>query len=288
MFDGIVESISNWIKGGMVDAIMSKVTDLFTSVNNQIGDVAVNVGQTPSAWNPGIYGMIRTLSDTVIIPVAGIILTFIMCYELIHMIIEKNNMHEFDTFNIYKWVFKTFIAVYILTHTYDIVMAVFELAQDVIGQSAGIISNNLDVEAALTDLEPRLLAMGVWELIGLWLEMNIVDLCLKIMSILIFVITFGRMVEIYLTVSVAPIPLSTMANHEWGQMGTNYLRSLFAVAFQGFLIMVCIAIYAVLVQNIAPSDSVHAAIWGVAGYSALLCFALFKTGSLSKSIFNAH
>jgi hypothetical protein len=218
------------------------------------------------------------------------ILTFVLCYELIEMIIEKNNMHDFDVANIYKWVFKTFVAVYILTHTFDIVMGIFEVAQSVIGQSASVVSGSLDVASpvALADLRVMLEGMEWYELIGVWAEVNLVAICLVAMSICIFIIIFGRMIEIYLTVSVAPIPLATLANREWGQMGTGYLKALFALAFQGFLIMVCVAIYAVLVQNIPAADNVHGAIWGTVGYTVLLCFALFKTGSLAKSIFGAR
>ena len=284
----LFEQIGEWIKQGLIDAIMAQFTSLFTYVNGQIGTIATDVGQTPGAWNPGVFTMIRNLSDTAVIPIAGMILTFVLCYELIQMIIEKNNMHDFDTFNLYKWIFKTFVAVFILTHTFDIVMGVFDLAQNVVNQSAGVITGSLSLDATLADLLPQLEAMSVWELMGLWLETNIVGLCLRIMSIAIFIIIWGRMIEIYLTVSVAPIPFSTMVNREWGQIGNNYLKSLFAVAFQGFLIMACVGIYAVLVQSIAAADSIHGAIWGTAGYTTLLCFALFKTGSLSKSVFSAH
>jgi hypothetical protein len=234
--------------------------------------------------------MIRTLSDTAVIPIAGMILTFVLCYELIQLIIEKNNLHEFDVMNIYKWVFKTFVAVFILTHTFDIVMGVFGLAQSVINSSAGVISGSIQVDgtAALTHLQTLLQGMGVFELLGLWLETNLLNICMTAITICVFLIIFGRMIEIYLTVSVAPIPFSTMANREWGSIGSNYLKTLFALAFQGFLIMVCVAIYAVLVQNIPTADSVHAAIWGTAGYTILLCFTLFKTGSLSKALFQAH
>jgi hypothetical protein len=282
--------LTDWIKQGLIDGIMSQFSGMYDTINTQVGEIAANVGQTPGAFNPGVFSMIRTLSDAAIIPVAGMILTFVLCYELIQMIIEKNNMHDFDTFNLYKWIFKTFVAVYILTHTFDIVMGVFGLAQGVVNQSAGIISGSLEVNgtAALDQLRTMLEAMGVWELIGVWLEANLVSLCLTAMGICIFIIIYGRMIEIYLTVSVAPIPLATMANREWGQMGTNYLKALFALAFQGFLIMVCVAIYAVLVQNIPSADNIHGAIWGTVGYTILLCFALFKTGSLSKSVFSAH
>ena len=241
--------ITDWIKQGLIDAITGQFTGIFESVNNQVTDVAAQVGQTPQGWNSGVFNMIQTLSETVVLPIAGIILTFVLVYELIQMILEKNNMHEFDTFNIFKWVFKTFVATYLLTNCFTIVMAVFDVAQTVVANSAGIINGNLDVAASLADLETQLQAMGIWELIGLWLETHIINLCMWILSIVIFVIVYGRMIEIYLTVSIAPIPFSTLANREWGAMGTNYLRSLFALGFQGFLILICVAIYAVLVQS---------------------------------------
>ena len=267
----LFERITDWIKEGLIEAITGQYTGIFESVNSQVSDVASQVGQTPQGWNGGVFSMIQNLSETVVIPIAGIILTFVLVYELIQMILEKNNMHDFDTFNIFKWIFKTFVATYLLTNCFTIVMAVFDVAQNVVSQSAGVINGNMDVTA-----------------VGLWLETNIINLCMWVLSIVIFVIVYGRMIEIYLTVSLAPIPFSTMANREWGQMGTNYLRSLFALGFQGFLILVCVAIYAVLVQSIPSSGDIHGAIWGTAGYTVLLAFALFKTGSLSKSIFNSH
>jgi len=268
---------------------MARFTGLFDTINTEVNSIAANVGQTPGEFHPGVFGMVRTLSETAIIPIAGMILTFVVCYELIQLILEKNNMHEFDTFNLYKWMFKTFCAVYILTHTFDIVMAVFALAQSAINASAGTITGNLDIgiDAALADLEAQLEAMGEWELLGLWLETFIISICLWALTICIFVIIYGRMIEIFLVVSFAPIPLSTMVNREWGQIGHNYLKSLFALAFQGFLIMVCVAIYAALVQSIPAAPNIHVALWGLIGYTVLLCFALFKTGSLSKSLFSS-
>jgi hypothetical protein len=201
------------------------------------------------------------------------------------MIIEKNNMADFDTFNIYKWIFKTFVAVYILTHTFDIVMGIFALSQSVVDASAGVIGSSLDMNLALTELETQLAAMGTGELIGLFLESAVLSLAMKAISLCVFIIIYGRMIEIYLTCSIAPIPFSTMVNREWGHIGNSYLKSLFALAFQGFLIMVCVAIYAILLQSITSATNVHAAIWGCAGYTVLLCFTLFKTGSLAKGIF---
>lgn len=288
--DYLFDWLTDWIKQGLIDGIMGQFTGIYDSINTQVGDIAGQVGQTPQGWNSGVFSMIQTLSDTAVIPIAGVILTFVLCYELIQLIIEKNNMHEFDVMNLYKWIFKTFVAVYILTHTFDIVMGIFSLAQNVVNASAGVISGSLEINgaAALANLETLLADMSIWELLGLWLETNILHLCITAITICVFLIIYGRMIEIYLTVSLAPIPLATMANREWGQIGNNYLKSLFALAFQGFLIMVCVAIYAVLVQNIPTSDSVHGALWGTAGYTILLCFALFKTGSLARSLFSAH
>jgi len=285
---GIGDAISDWIKGLFIDGIMANFTGMFSDMNERVGDIASQVGQTPAGWNAGIFALIRTLSETVIIPIAGMILTFVLCYELIHLIIEKNNMHEFDTFNLFKWMFKTFCAVYILTHTFDIVMFVFALAQNAVNSASGVISGSLDMNIAMADIAEQLAVMGVGELIGLFFESAILRVVMKAVSVCVFLIVYGRMIEIYLTISVAPIPLSTMANREWGSVGNSYLKSLFALAFQGFLIMVCVAIYAALLQGIADAESIHKAVWGCMGYTVLLCFILFKTGSMAKSLFSAH
>ena len=233
--------------------------------------------------------MVRTLSETVVLPVAGMILTFVLCYELIHMIIERNNMQDFESFTIFKWIFKTFVAVFILTNTFNIVMFVFGIAQNAINASTSVITGSLELgnNAMMDAIRTQLEAMGIGELIGLFLETQIVKLCMGIMAIIIFVIVFGRMIEIYLVISIAPIPLSTMVNREWSGVGNNYLKSLVALAFQGFLIMVCVGIYAVLVSVIGTGDNMHAEIWTVAGYTALLCFMLLKSGSIAKSVFSA-
>jgi hypothetical protein len=282
---GLFDSIAEWFRGILVDGIMSNFAGMFEEVNTKVGEIAAQVGSTPQGWNASIFGLIRTLSETVVIPVAGIILTFVLCYELITMIIDKNNMHDFQTYEIWKWIFKTFVAVYILTHTFDIVMGIFALAQNVVDGSASVIGSSLNMNLALTELEAQLAAMSTGELIGLYLESAILSLAMKAISLCVFIIIYGRMIEIYLTCSIAPIPFSTMINREWGHIGNSYLKTLFALAFQGFLIMVCVAIYAILLQTITSSSNIHGAIWGAAAYSVLLCFTLFKTGSVSKSLF---
>ena len=284
----LIDSITNWLKEVLIDATMSSFTGMFASVNNKVTDIAVQVGETPGGWNPGVFNMVRTLSETVVLPIAGIILTFVMCYELIQLIIEKNNLADFDTFNIFKWIFKTFIAVFILTNAFNIIMGIFDIAQNAVNASSGVIIGDLNLGdgAMMTTVYEQLQAMGIAELYLIFYETQIVKLCMEIMAIIIFIIAYGRMVEIYLVISVAPIPLSTMVNREWGQMGNNYLKSLFALAFQGFLIMICIGIYAVLVSMIVTADNIHAQIWTVAGYTALLCFMLIKSGGVAKSVFS--
>ncbi|GHV47154.1 hypothetical protein FACS189499_04180 [Clostridia bacterium] len=282
---GLFDSIAEWFKSILIEGITSNFTGMFDELNTKVGEISGQVGATPQDWNANIFGIIRTLSETVVIPVAGMILTFVLCYELITMIIEKNNMADFDTWVIYKWIFKTFVAVYILTHTFDIVMGVFALAQHVVDGSAGVITGSLNANLALTDLETQLAVMETGELIGLFLESAVLSLAMKAISLCVFVIIYGRMIEIYLTCSIAPIPFATIVNREWGHIGNSYLKSLFALAFQGFLIMVCVAIYAILLQGITSSANIHTAVWSCAGFSVLLIFTMMKTSSLSKSIF---
>ncbi len=284
----LFDMLTKWIKEALIGGITGNFQGMFDELNTRVGEIAAQVGQTPEGWNSGVFSMIESLSDTVIVPIAGMILTAVLCYELIQMVISHNNMQNFESFVIFKWVFKSFCAIWILTHTFDLVMGVFGVAQHVINGSAGLISGSLDAALAMDTLAAELEAMEWYVLLGLYLESAILSLCMKALSVCIFLIVFGRMIEIYLTVSVAPIPISTMANREWGQIGSNYLKGLFALAFQGFFMMVCIAIYAALLGSVVFSGNVHLAIWGVVGYTILLCLALFKTGNLSKQVFGSH
>lgn len=287
---GILDSINEWIKGILIGAINGNLSTMFGDVNEKVGSIAGELGQTPQGWNASIFSMIRTLSENIIVPIAGLVITYVLCYELITMITDKNNMHDVDTFMFFKWFFKSWVAVYLVTHTFDITMAVFELAQHVVGGAAGVIGNStsINVNAALSAMQSQLGSMEIPELLLLVMETSLVSLCMKIMSILITVILYGRMIEIYLYCSVAPIPFATMTNREWGQIGNNYLRSLFALGFQGFLIMICVGIYAVLVNSMIIANNLHSAIFSLASYTVILCFSLFKSGALAKSIFNAH
>jgi len=286
----ILDWLEEWFKGVLIDGITSNLTGLFDTVNGKVGEIAADVGATPQDWNSGVFNMLRSLSETVIVPIAGAILALIMCYELIQLITERNNMHDMDSWMLFRWVFKSAAAVLLVANTWNIVMGVFDLTQSVVNQSAGVIIGNtsIDITAVVTDLENRLSDMDIGGLLGLWFQSLFVGLTMNILSICIMLVVYGRLIEIYLVTSLGPIPLATIGNSEWRGMGQGYLKSLFALGFQAFLIMVVTGIYAVLVQNIALDGDVSGAIWGCMGYTVLLCFCLFKTGSIAKAVFAAH
>jgi len=285
----LTDWIVDWLKGLLVDGIMGNLGGLFDNVNQQVGEIATTVGMTPGAFNPGVFALIRTLSETVVLPVAGLLLTFVMTWELIQMIIDQNNLHQIDTWIFFKWVFKTMIAVLILTNTFNIVMGIFDVSQHVVNNAAGVIAGSTNVTPGMmATLRAQLMAMDVGPLLGLWLQSFLIQIIVLILNIVVFIIVYGRMIEIYILTSLAPLPMATLTNREMSGMGHNYIKSLLAVGFQGLLIMVCVAIYAVLVQSIAIGGDPIGAIWGAIGYTVLLCFTLFKTGSVSKSIFGAH
>ena len=285
----ILEQITDWLKSMIISGIMGNLSGMFDSVNQQVEQIAGDVGTTPANFSPAVFSMIRNISESVILPIAGMVLTFIACYELIQMLIEHNNLANFETWTFFKWVFKTFLAVTLISNTFNITMAVFDVAQQVISRSGGLISGSTSVsDATLTAMQATLEGMDLGPLLGLYLQTFVVQVTMLALSAIIFVIVYGRMVEIYLMVSLAPIPFATFGNHEQSHTGQNYLRSLFALGFQGFLIMICVGIYAVLIQNLSFSDNIISSIWGVLGYTILLAFTLFKTGSLAKSVFAAH
>ena len=285
----ILDQITEWLKEMLISGIMGNLSGMFDSVNQQVGEIAGDVGMTPASFSPAVFSLIRNISESVIVPIAGLILTFIACYELIQMIIEHNNLANFETWIFFKWVFKTFMAVMLITNCFNITMAVFDVAQHVISQRGGIIQGSTAIDAdALASMQSTLEAMDLGPLLGLYLQTFIVQVTMMALSAVIFVIVYGRMIEIYMVTSLAPIPFATFGNREQSHTGQNYLRSLFALGFQGFLIMICVGIYAVLIQSVAFSDDIVMSIWGVLGYTVLLCFTLFKTGSLAKSVFAAH
>ena len=285
----LTDWITDWLKELLIGGIMDNLSGLFDTVNARVGEIAVQVGTAPAQWNAGVFSLIRRLSETVILPIAGLVLTFVATYELIQLLVERNNLHDLDYWIFFKWIFKTACAILILSNTFNIVMAVFDVAQRVVAQSAGLIQGSTDVSPdMLADLEAALEGMDLGPLLGLWLQSFVVQLTMTALNIVIFVIVYGRMIEIYMLTSLAPLPVATLANRELGGAGQNYLRSLFAVGFQGMLILVCVEIYAVLIQGIASGGDPIGAIWGTIGYTVLLCYCLFKTGSIARSVLGAH
>ena len=287
--DSVLQSLEDWFRNLLVSGIMDNISDTFQSVNDQVGAIATEVGTTPADFQPTVYSMIETLSENVIMPIAGIILTFIACYELIQLVISHNNLANFETWIFWKWIFKTFVAVMLITNTMNITMAVFDVAQHVVTESGGIIADSTAIDdSTLASLQTTLEAMDIGPLLSIFLQSFVVQFFIYILSALIFVIVYARMIEIYLMVSLAPIPFATFGNKEQSMIGQNYLRSLFALGFQGFLIMVCVGIYAVLIQTVSFTTDIIGSLWGVMGYTILLAFTLFKTGAVAKSILHAH
>lgn len=286
----MMNGIADWIREILVSGILSNLTGLFDTVNEKVNEIAGQVGLTPQAWNGGIFTMIRSLSETVVLPMAGILLTAVMTIELIEMVTERNHMQDVDGWMIFKWVFKSACAILLVSNTWNLVMGVFDAAQSLAARATGVIHGQaaLDISAVVTDLEDRLMDMDLGPLFGLWFQSLFVGICTWVLSICIMLVVYGRMIEIYLLTSLAPLPMAAMMGKEWGGMGSNYFRSLLALGFQAMLIIVCVAIYAVLVQNIAVDTHVSRAIWTCMGYTVLLCFSLFKTGSVAKSVFGAH
>ena len=288
--DLLWNKITDWLKALLIQGILGNLNGMFDATNQKVAELSAQIGTTPQAWNGSIFGMIQSLSETVTVPIAGAILAFVMTLELIQLITEKNNLGDVDTWMFFKWAFKSAAAVLIVTNTWNIVMGVFDAARSVVSSASGLIISDtrIDIASVLTDLESRLQTMDIGPLFGLWFQSMFVGICTWAITICIFIVIYGRMIEIYLVTSIAPIPMATMLGKEWGGMGQNYLRSLLALGFQAFFIIVCVAIYAVLVQNIASMDDISAAIWTCMGYTVLLCFCLFKTSSLARSVFNAH
>ena len=289
--DFLTDWLTDWLKELLISGIMSNLEGLTDYVNAQVGEIAVQVGTTPAAWNAGVFSLIRQLSETVVLPIAGIVLTFVMCYELIQMLIDRNNLHDIDTWLFFKWIIKTFIAVTILSNTFNIVMAVFDVAQRVVAQSAGLVQGTTDISPNLVaNMQATIEQMELGPLLGLWLQSFVVHHTMTALNIFIFVVVYGRMIEIYMLTSLAPLPFATVVNRDLGHMGHNYFRSLLAIGFQGLLIIVCLAIYAVLIQSIAAAGGtdIFETIWTAIGCTVLLCFTLLKTGSLAKAVFGAH
>ncbi len=286
--DRLFEQIEEHLKELIIPYLMSCLSSMFNCVNDEVGAIASDVATTPSAFSPSVFNMIRNISDTVIMPIAGIVLTFVACYELIQLIISYNNLANFETWFIFKWILKTTVAVELITHTFDFTMAVFDVAQHVITHAGGIISASTAIDAsALAAMQSTIEAMDIWSIFALFFQVSIIMILTQLASKIIFVIIMVRMIEIYMYVSMAPIPFSTFGSKEHGIIGIHFVKSLFALGFQGFLIMICVGIYAMLIASVSFSADIVGSLWKVLGYTFLLGLSLFKTSTVSKAILNA-
>ncbi|MGI6739835.1 MAG: VirB6/TrbL-like conjugal transfer protein, CD1112 family [Christensenellales bacterium] len=292
---GLFEKITGYFQEMMLGAIQTNLEGMFLDINDNVSLVASEVGKTPQSWNAEVFSFIKSINDTVVIPVAGIIITAVLCIELINMVMEKNNMHsDTDTFEFFKYIIKMWVAVWLVSHAFTFSMAVFDVAQTLVTKAAGVINtsavlNSDDILAmvdALKEDPPTL--KHVMNLAGIVVETGIVKLSIQVVSIIIIVVTYGRMIEICLYSSVSAIPFATMGNKEWGQIGTNYIRGLFALGLQGLFLMICLGIYAVLVKTVHVTGDIHSSIFGVLGYTVLLGIMMLKSGTIAKSITNAH
>ena len=285
---GIFDKITEFFKELLIGGIQANLESMFLDINNQVASVASDVGQTPMGWNGEVFNFIKTINNNVIIPIAGLIITAVLCIELINLVMQKNNMHDSDTFELFKYIIKMWVAVYLVTHAFDFSMAVFDVAQNLVNQAAGVINTSAVVSMdQVTEMVALLADKGIGELIMILLETSLVKISIQAISLIITVVVYGRMFEIYIYSSVSAIPFATMGNKEWGQIGNNYIKGLFALGLQGLFLIICLGVYAVLVKTISITD-IHTSIFMVLAYALLLGLTMLKTGTLAKSILNAH
>lgn len=284
----LFEKINEFFKDIMIDIIKDNLSAMLVDINDKVSTVAGEVGKTPSSWNSEVFTFIKSINTNVVLPIAAIILTAILCIELIQVVMRKNSMQDTDTFEFFKYIIKMWIAVWLVSHAFDFSMAVFDVAQSMISKAAGVVGTSANITPGNFDaMVDALKTKELGTLIGIALETGLVKFSLTILSILITVILYGRMIEIYIYCSVAAIPFSTMGNKEWSSIGTNYIKSLFALGLQGLFILIFFGIYAVLVKTVNFTD-IHTSILQVLAYGLILGVMMMKSGSIAKAILNSH
>lgn len=285
---GIFDKIEEFFKELLLGGIQANLESMFIDINDKVGAVATDIGKTPMGWNSEVFNFIKSINDSVIIPIAGLIITAVLCIELINMVMQKNNMHDTDTFEFFKYMIKMWIAVWLVSHAFTFSMAVFDVAQHLVNQAAGVINTSATVSGdQIVQMVEGLKDKGLGELVMILFETSLVKVTIQVMSVVIMLVVYGRMFEIYVYCSVSAIPFATMGNKEWGQIGTNYIKGLFAIGLQGLFLIICLGIYAVLVKTIKITD-IHASTFMILGYALLLGLMMLKSGTLAKSVLNAH
>ncbi|MGT2762534.1 VirB6/TrbL-like conjugal transfer protein, CD1112 family [Streptococcus intermedius] len=285
---GIFDKIEEFFKELLLGGIQANLESMFLDINDKVGAVATDVGKTPMGWNGDVFAFIKSINDSVIIPIAGLIITAVLCIELINMVMQKNNMHDTDTFEFFKYIIKMWIAVWLVSHAFEFSMAVFDVAQHMVNKAAGVINTSATVSGdQIVAMMDTLKEKGLGELVMILFETSLIKVAIQVISVVIMLVVYGRMFEIYVYSSVSAIPFATMGNREWGQIGTNYIKGLFALGLQGLFLMVCLGIYAVLVKTIKITD-IHTSTMTILGYAVLLGLMMLKSGTLAKSVLNAH
>ena len=285
---GIFDKIEEFFKELLLGGIQANLESMFLDINDKVGAVSTDVGKTPMGWNGDVFAFIKSINDSVIIPIAGLIITAVLCIELINMVMQKNNMHDTDTFEFFKYIIKMWIAVWLVSHAFEFSMAVFDVAQHMVNKAAGVINTSATVSGdQIVAMMDTLKEKGLGELVMILFETSLIKVAIQVISVVIMLVVYGRMFEIYVYSSVSAIPFATMGNKEWGQIGTNYIKGLFALGLQGLFLMVCLGIYAVLVKTIKITD-IHTSTMTILGYAVLLGLMMLKSGTLAKSILNAH
>ena len=285
---GIFDKIEEFFKELLLGGIQANLESMFLDINDKVGAVATDVGKTPMGWNGDVFAFIKSINDSVIIPIAGLIITAVLCIELFNMVMQKNNMHDTDTFEFFKYIIKMWIAVWLVSHAFEFSMAVFDVAQHMVNKAAGVINTSATVSGdQIVAMMDTLKEKGLGELVMILFETSLIKVAIQVISVVIMLVVYGRMFEIYVYSSVSAIPFATMGNKEWGQIGTNYIKGLFALGLQGLFLMVCLGIYAVLVKTIKITD-IHTSTMTILGYAVLLGLMMLKSGTLAKSILNAH
>ena len=285
---GIFDKIEEFFKELLLGGIQANLESMFLDINDKVGAIATDVGKTPMGWNGQVFSFIKSINDSVIIPIAGLIITAVLCIELINMVMQKNNMHDTDTFEFFKYIIKMWIAVWLVSHAFEFSMAVFDVAQHMVNKVAGVINTSAVISGdQIVTMVEGLKDKGLGELVMILFETSLIKVAIQVISIVIMLVVYGRMFEIYVYSSVSAIPFATMGNKEWGQIGTNYIKGLFALGLQGLFLMVCLGIYAVLVKTIKITD-IHTSTMTILGYAVLLGLMMLKSGTLAKSVLNAH
>ena len=263
---GIFDKIEEFFQELLLGGIQANLESMFIDINDKVGAIATDIGKTPMGWNSDVFAFIKSINDNVIIPIAGLIITAVLCIELINMVMQKNNMHDTDTFEFFKYIIKMWIAVWLVSNAFTFSMAVFDVAQNLVNQAAGVINTSAVISGEeIVQMVEGLKDKGLGELVMILFETSIVKMAIQAMSIVIMLVVYGRMFEIYVYCSVSAIPFATMGNREWGQIGTNYIKGLFAIGLQGLFLIICLGIYAVLVKTINITD-IHASTFMILGY----------------------